>query len=149
LEATIYSRATPKKDNGLVPENPDIDQLILDNIAIEMLLDEDESAEQKKSKGIEDKDSLRSKVGDRLCAAKHMCRGGGVRGVSPRQPEILPASAAEEQREKSSGRRAAAEEQRQKSSNSSSAFSFLFASLAPRASARFCLVGSPPFQPKT
>ncbi len=44
---TLYSRTSPRKSNGLVPEEPDQDQLILDRLALDILNDEDEAAHRK------------------------------------------------------------------------------------------------------
>ena len=40
LSKTLYSSKSPRKDNGLLPNDPDIADLILDRIALDMLEDE-------------------------------------------------------------------------------------------------------------
>jgi len=55
-------RSPPKKnDNGLVPEEPDMEDVVMDRIAREILEDETARLKEIRDKGLEDKRSLRGK----------------------------------------------------------------------------------------
>ncbi|GMH83324.1 hypothetical protein TrST_g4344 [Triparma strigata] len=62
LSKTLYSSKSPRKDNGLLPDDPDIADLILDKIALDMLEDELEEVDRYKREDLYHRKSRKGTV---------------------------------------------------------------------------------------